>query len=80
LSSKVIYERFLWFHSKVKEKKYPNSKSLAEQFEISSKTAQRDIEFMQDRLYSMQDNFSSELREIRLSLLQKGLKCFFGLW
>lgn len=50
MSSKVIYERFLWFHSKVKERQYPNSKNLAEKFEISRKTAQRDIEFMQDRL------------------------------
>jgi len=50
MSSKVIYERFLWFHTSVKEKKYPNTRHLAEKFEISRKTAQRDIEFMQDRL------------------------------
>jgi predicted DNA-binding transcriptional regulator YafY len=50
MSSKVIYERFLWFHAKVKEKQYPNTRSLAEKFEISRKTAQRDIAFMQDRL------------------------------
>lgn len=50
MSSKVIYERFLWFHASVKDKKYPNTRSLAEKFEISRKTAQRDIAFMQDRL------------------------------
>jgi len=50
MSSKVIYERFLWFHTKVRERKYPNTRSLAEKFEISRKTAQRDIAFMRDRL------------------------------
>ncbi|HPL67964.1 MAG TPA: hypothetical protein PLG94_15640 [Smithellaceae bacterium] len=50
MSSKVIYERFLWFHAGVKEKKYPNTKSLAERFEIIRKTAQRDIGFMKYRL------------------------------
>jgi DeoR/GlpR family transcriptional regulator of sugar metabolism len=43
---KNIYERFIWFDNHVKSKKYPNASSLAEQFEISTKTAQRDIEFM----------------------------------
>jgi predicted DNA-binding transcriptional regulator YafY len=48
---KNIYERFIWFDSQVKAKKYPNTTSLASQFEISTKTAQRDIDFMRDRLY-----------------------------
>ena len=47
---KNIYERFIWFDSQVRKKKYPNTTSLAGQFEISSKTAQRDIDFMRDRL------------------------------
>ena len=50
MGSKNIYERFIWFDSKTKNKKYPNATSLASQFEISAKTAQRDIEFMRDRL------------------------------
>jgi predicted DNA-binding transcriptional regulator YafY len=50
MPSKVIYERFLWFHTRVKDKKYPNTKTLAERFEITRKTAQRDVEFMKDRL------------------------------
>ena len=49
MGSKNIYERFIWFDSKTKNKKYPNATSLANQFEISLKTAQRDIEFMRDR-------------------------------
>jgi predicted DNA-binding transcriptional regulator YafY len=47
---KNIYERFIWFDDRVRSKKYPNATSLAERFEISTKTAQRDIDFMRDRL------------------------------
>ena len=47
---KNIYERFVWFDNQVRAKKYPNTTTLAEQFEISTKTAQRDIDFMRDRL------------------------------
>jgi predicted DNA-binding transcriptional regulator YafY len=47
---KNIYERFIWFDDRVRQKKYPNTTSLAKQFEISVKTAQRDIEFMRGRL------------------------------
>ncbi len=50
MSSKIIYERFLWFHNQVKESKHPNTKTLAQKFEITRKTAQRDIEFMRCRL------------------------------
>src|SRR4030042_662647 len=47
---KNIYERFLWFDNEVRVKKYPNTTSLAVKFEISPKTAQRDIYVMRDRL------------------------------
>lgn len=50
MSSKIIFERFLWFHNEIKEGKYPNTRTLAENFEITRKTAQRDIDFMRDRL------------------------------
>jgi predicted DNA-binding transcriptional regulator YafY len=52
MASKVIYERFLWFYSQVKKGMYPNATTMAEHFEISPKTAQRDIEFMQSRLFA----------------------------
>lgn len=51
MGSKNVYERFTWFDNKVRAQKYPNATSLANQFEISLKTAQRDIEFMRDRLH-----------------------------
>ena len=50
MGTKNIYERFVWFDDQVRQKKYPNATSLADQFEISAKTAQRDIDFMRDRL------------------------------
>lgn len=50
MPSKVIYERFWWFHNQVKDGKYPNATKLAQWFELSVKTAQRDIEFIRDRL------------------------------
>lgn len=50
MASKSILERFLWFQNEIKSGKYPNTKTLAEKFEITRKTAQRNIEFMRDRM------------------------------
>jgi predicted DNA-binding transcriptional regulator YafY len=50
MSERLKYERFIWFHGRIKNNKYPNAMHLAERFEISSRTAQRDIEFMRSRL------------------------------
>lgn len=50
MSNKTIYERFLWFDERARSRKFPNATSLAGKFEVSIKTAQRDIEFMRDRL------------------------------
>jgi predicted DNA-binding transcriptional regulator YafY len=60
MGTKNIYERFVWFDHQVRAKKYPNATSLAEQFEISTKTAQRDIDFMRDRLRCPLDYDSSQ--------------------
>lgn len=46
----LVIERFLWFHTQVTTGKYPNATSLAERFEISRRTAQRDIDRMCERL------------------------------
>ncbi|MGE4560838.1 MAG: WYL domain-containing protein, partial [Desulfobulbus sp.] len=50
MSERLKFERFVWFHTQVKRLRYPNSRSLVEEFEVSERTAQRDIEFMRDRL------------------------------
>ncbi len=50
MAKKLAYERYVWFHGMVKAGRFPNSVWLAEHFEISRKQAQRDIEFMRDRL------------------------------
>jgi predicted DNA-binding transcriptional regulator YafY len=50
MGDRLKYERFLWFHGKVKARSYPNARTLADEFELSCRTAQRDIEFMRDRM------------------------------
>lgn len=50
MSKKLAFERYYWFHNKIKEGNWPNSKKLSEKFEISQKQAQRDIEFIKYRL------------------------------
>lgn len=45
-----VFERIVWFHRQTKERRYPNASILARYFEISPKTAQRNIDFMRDRL------------------------------
>lgn len=50
MSKKLAYERYYWFHNKIKKGTFPNAKTLADYFEISQKQAQRDIEFIKDRL------------------------------
>lgn len=49
MSDGLQYERYVWFHGQIKAGKHPNSRHLAEEFEISGRTAQRTIEFMRDR-------------------------------
>jgi predicted DNA-binding transcriptional regulator YafY len=60
MGTKNIYERFVWFDNQVRARKYPNATTLSEQFEISAKTAQRDIDFMRDRLRCPLDYDSSQ--------------------
>jgi len=57
---KNIYERFIWFDNRVRAQKYPNTTSLSEQFEISTKTGQRDIDTKED---AIDDAFSFQIVE-----------------
>ena len=50
MAKKLSYERYYWFHGRIKAGAYPNAATLAERFELSRKQAQRDIEFIRDRL------------------------------
>jgi predicted DNA-binding transcriptional regulator YafY len=52
MSDRLKYERFIWFHEQVKRGKYPNARQLAEKFEVHNRTAQRDVEFIRDRLHA----------------------------
>lgn len=42
----ILLSRFYWFDQQVREGKYPNASHLSKQFEISKKTAQRQIDRM----------------------------------
>ncbi len=50
MSRKIIFERYAWFDAAIRKGKHPNASALAREFELSVKTAQRDIEFMRSRL------------------------------
>jgi predicted DNA-binding transcriptional regulator YafY len=46
MAKKLAYERYLWFHHRLKGNKYPKLSSLSEKFEISRRQAAREIEVM----------------------------------
>ena len=46
----LTYHRYQWFDRQVRAGRYPNASTLADKFEISTKTAQRCIESIRDRL------------------------------
>jgi len=48
--SRPPLERMIRLHEKLKAGKFPNCRKLADELEVSTKTIQRDIEFMRDRL------------------------------
>jgi predicted DNA-binding transcriptional regulator YafY len=43
-------ERIFFFHQETRQNRFPNSRSLAKNFEISIATAKRDISYLRDRL------------------------------
>ena len=47
---KPQYRRLLFLHKKLQEKTYPNCRSLAEEWEVSAKTFQRDIDYLKYEL------------------------------
>lgn len=50
MADQLFLERFIWFDDKIRSGNYPNASSLAEQFEVAIKTAQRSIAYFRDRL------------------------------
>lgn len=46
MAKKLAYERYLWFHERLRAGRYPKMADLAEKFEISRRQAAREIEFM----------------------------------
>jgi len=46
----LFLERFVWFDNETRLGRYPNAFKLADRFEVSSKTAQRSIDYFRDHL------------------------------
>lgn len=44
------YHRIVWFHNSVIHGHYPNARKITEQFEISLRQAQRDIEYLRSSM------------------------------
>ncbi|UCH96188.1 MAG: WYL domain-containing protein [Candidatus Aminicenantes bacterium] len=52
MSKRLSYERYLWFHQRLKKKTFPKLKDLMEEFEISQRQAAREIEHMRLFFYA----------------------------
>lgn len=50
MGDQLFLERFIWFDNEARHGRYPNATKLAEQFELSTKTAHRSIDYFRDRL------------------------------
>jgi len=50
VGDQLFLERFIWFDNEARHGRYPNATKLAEQFELSTKTAHRSIDYFRDRL------------------------------
>ncbi|TYO97627.1 putative DNA-binding transcriptional regulator YafY [Geothermobacter ehrlichii] len=50
MAGHLKFIRYYWFDRQVRAGRYPNATTLAEHFEISTKTAQRNIDYMRDQL------------------------------
>ncbi len=48
--SRPPLERMMKLHNHLNARRFPNCRKLAEELEVSTKTIQRDIDFMRDRL------------------------------
>lgn len=59
MAKKFSFERYIWFHSKLKAGRYPKLVDMAEKFEISGRQAAREIDFMKN-LFSAPIEYSRE--------------------
>src|SRR5512137_301487 len=50
MGDQLFLERFIWFDQQARQERYPNAFKLADRFEVSTKTAQRSIDYFRDRL------------------------------
>lgn len=53
MGEQLFLERFVWFDNEARRTRYPNAFKLADRFEVSTKTAQRSIDWFRDRLLAL---------------------------
>jgi len=52
MEKKLTFTRYIWFVDQARRGRHPNTRTLAAKFEISQVQAQRDLEFMRERLFA----------------------------
>ena len=82
MGDQLYLERFVWFDNEARRDRFPNASKLAVKFEITTKTAQRSIDYFRDRLqaplaYRMARRLrrSQEEREALLVALARARGC-----
>lgn len=50
MGNQLFLERFIWFDHEARSGSWPNATTLAERFEVSTKTARRSIDYFRERL------------------------------
>ena len=69
-----LLERVYFLHQQLTENRYPNSRTLMEEFEISQPTARRDFAYLRDRLHDLDDLANRLLRSaLHAQLSPRGL-------
>ena len=64
MSENLGMERYLWFDGQIRAGRHPNARTLAARFEISRRTAQRDIERFRER-FNVPLEYDAERRGYR---------------
>jgi hypothetical protein len=56
---RLTHERVLWIDQQVRAERFPNTRVIAELFEVSPRTAKRTLDFRRDRFKIQSDPFSN---------------------
>jgi len=63
------FERLFWIDGQIRRGLYPNTRKIADHFEVDAKTAQRDVESLRDRIHAPLARISQRLAKRKLLLM-----------